>query len=62
MPKKETRMRIAILLAGAVAMLTLAGCQGAAPITPKDRSINDTGMYGGQKGNFPTGRNTGMRN
>jgi hypothetical protein len=54
MPKKEIEMRIAILLAGAMAMLILASCQGAAPITPKDRSMNDTGRYGGQKGNFPT--------
>jgi len=54
-------MRVAILLAGAIAVLTLASCQGGAPITPKDRSVNDTGMYGGQKGNFPSGKNVGRR-
>lgn len=61
MPKKEIEMRVAILLAGAIAVLTLASCQGGAPITPKDRSVNDTGMYGGQKGNFPSGKNVGRR-
>jgi len=61
MPKKEIEMRVAILLAGAIAVLTLTGCQGAAPITPKDRSINDTGLYGGQKGNFHAGKNVGRR-
>ncbi|CAN7338205.1 hypothetical protein [Rhizobium sp. LjRoot254] len=47
-------MRFALFLAGTIAMLTLASCQGAAPISPKDRSVNDTGRYGGQKGNFHT--------
>jgi hypothetical protein len=61
MPNREIEMRIAILLAGAVAVLALASCQGAAPIAPKDRSINDTGMYGGQKGNFPSGKDIGRR-
>lgn len=54
MPKKEIEMRFAIFLAGTIAMLTLASCQSAAPISPKDRSANDTGMYGGHKGNFHT--------
>lgn len=52
-------MRLGILLAGAMSMLILASCQGSGPIGPKDRSINDTGMYGGQKGNFATGGNIG---
>jgi hypothetical protein len=52
---EEIDMRIMIFLAGVVAMLTLAACQGASPIVPKDRSVNDTGMYGGRKGNFHTG-------
>jgi hypothetical protein len=47
-------MRFALFLAGTIAMLTLSSCQGAAPITPKDRNVNDTGRYGGQKGNFHT--------
>ena len=52
-------MRLGIMLAGAMSMLILASCQGSGPIGPKDRSINDTGMYGGQKGNFATGGNIG---
>lgn len=47
-------MRFAIFLIGTIAMLTLAACQSVAPITPEDRSVNDTGRYGGHKGNFHT--------
>lgn len=55
-------MRFATLLAGLLSVLTLASCQGYVPDDyHHDRSINDTGMYGGQKGNFPSGKNVGMR-
>ncbi|MDB5555314.1 MAG: hypothetical protein JWL86_5298 [Rhizobium sp.] len=47
-------MRTITLSLGLLAVITLAACQGAAPIGPKDRSVNDTGMYGGHKGNFHT--------
>lgn len=50
----ETTMRIITLSLGLLAVLTLAACQGGGPIVPKDRSVNDTGRYGGQKGNFHT--------